>query len=411
MGQKRTTVAERNHFVDLKQAGYTIPEIAEETGWSFECVRYWCRRHRDGGRAALAPPDGRKERGGRMSTFLGVVRFACLRIKKEHPGWGADVARPRMAQRLDRPEETMPSVSTIEQYWAQFGDRLYQRHTKRRPAVKPEPGPTPQAPHERWQADFKEWVPVAGVGKVDVLNIRDEFTPVKIGSFVYPAGQCTGRDVQAALRQAFSQWGLCDRFQTDQDKRLVNSNHDHPFPTLFQLWLVGLGVAHDLAPSAQANGCSERFHRTWHGRVVLGRTFNDLTQLQVVSDEELDWMNRKLPSRGRDCNGRPPLTAYPEAETPRRTYTPDREVELFSMERVYQYLATQHWWRRVTEVGQMSLGSQRYGIGRAYANQDVKVTFDPEHAEFVVEDERQETIKHLTPKNLTVADITDLPPS
>lgn len=408
MGQKRTTVAARNHFIDLKLAGYTIPEIAEETGWAFGCVRYWWRQYRDGGRAALAPPDGRKQRGGRMSTFPGVVRFACLRTKKEHPGWGADVARPRIAQRLDVPEDAMPAVSTIEKYWAQFGDRLYQRHSKRRPKVKSEPGPRPQAPHERWQADFKEWIPVAGIGKVDALNIRDEYSPVKIGSFVFQAGRCTGRDVQVALRQAFRRWGLPDRFQTDRDKRLVNSNHDHPFPTAFQLWLAGLGIAHDLAPSAQANGCSERFHRTWHNRVILGSSFDDLTQLQDVSDEELNWMNSKLPSRGRACHGRPPLVVYPEAKTPRRIFAPDRELELFSMERVYQYLATQHWWRRVSQVGQISLGGQRYGVGMAYAGQDVKATFDAEEAKFVVEDAHQGVIKGLTPKKLTAGEITGL---
>lgn len=411
MGQKRTTIAERHHFIDLKQAGYTIPEIAEEAGWSFGCVRYWWRQYRDGGRTALAPPDERKLRGGRMSTFPGVVRFACLRIKKEHPGWGADVVRPRMAQRRGVPEDEMPSVSTIEKYWASFGDRLYARYRKRRPGVKRERGDKPTEPHERWQADFKEWVSVKGVGRIDVLNIRDEATPVKVGSFVYPARKVTGRDVQKAFRQAFEQWGLCDRVQTDKDKRLVKANHPHPFPTSFTLWLAGLGIAHDLAPSAPENGCSERFNRTWYERVVLGRTVHSQEALQQISDEELYWMNHKLPSRGRACAGRPPLVAYPEAKTPRRIFTPDQELELFSIERVYEYLATQHWWRRVSQVGQISLGGQYYGVGMAYAGQDVKVTFDAEKAEFVVEDAHQEVIKGLTPKNLTAATITGLSPS
>ena len=408
MSQRQTTVAERNELVDLKLRGYTLQEIADKTGWTYGCVRKWWRRYRDQGRAALAPPDGRQQRGGRMSSFPPLVRLSCLRVKKRHLGWGADVARPRVAKRLNLPEDELPSVSTIEKYWAQFGDRLYQRHSQRHPVVKRERGPAPKAPHERWQADFKEWIPVTGVGKVDVLNIRDEFSPVKIGSFVYPAGRCTGRDIQAALRQAFSKWGLCDRFQTDRDKRVVKSNHDHPFPTPIQLWLAGLGIAHDLAPSAQANGCSERFHRTWHNRVVLGRTFDNLAQLQAVSDEELEWMNGRLPSRGRDCKRRTPLEAYPEAETPRRTYSPDRELELFSIKPVYHYLSTQYWWRRATQNGQFSLGGQRYNLGVDNANQDVKITFDADKAEFIVEDAYQVVIKRLTPKGLTIAEITGL---
>jgi transposase-like protein len=69
MSQQNTTVAERHHFVDLKLQGHPLREIAEQTGWSFYCVRYWWRQYRDGGREALDPPDKRKQRGGPMSTF------------------------------------------------------------------------------------------------------------------------------------------------------------------------------------------------------------------------------------------------------------------------------------------------------------------------------------------------------
>jgi len=227
MSQRRTTVAERNHFIDLKLAGHTLKEVAEETGWSFECVRYWWRCCRDGGRKALDPPDGRGQRGGPMSTFPEEVRFSFLRIKKEHPGWGAAVARPRVAERLSLPEDELPSISTIERYWAKFPDRLYQHHHKRQPS-KESKGPKPKEPHERWQADFKEKVRVEGIGRVDVFNIRDDATPVKIGSFVYarykrhyakpsPVGSCviasrpTGRSAwsiaEITLSQAASPFG------------------------------------------------------------------------------------------------------------------------------------------------------------------------------------------------------------
>ena len=130
-----------------------------------------------------------------------------------------------------------------------------------------------------------------------------------------------------------------------------------------------------------------------------------------MSDEELDWMNRKLPSRGRDCNGRSPLQAYPEAENPRRPYSPEKELEIFSLERVYRHLADQHWWRRVSQVGQISLGGHRYSVGRSHACQDVRVTFDADAAEFVVQDSQQVEIKRLRPKGLTVKAITGLEPA
>ena len=407
MGQRRTSVSERNRFVDLKLAGHTLEEIAQETKWSFDCVRHWWRRYRDGGRKGLAPPDGRKQRGGPMSTFPGIIRFAFLRNKKEHPGWGAEVSRPRVAERLTLPEEEMPSVSTIEKYWAQYKGRLYKRQRQRHPVKEKPKGPEPKAPHERWQADFKVKIQVQGLGRTDVFNIRDDFSPVKIGSFVYPYNEWGDRQVQDALRQVFARWGLCDRFQTDKEKRLVNTGA-HPFPSHFTLWLAGLGVEHEFAHCAQENGCAERFHRTWHGRVVEGRSFADHYRLQQVSDEELEWINGRLPSRGRDCNGRPPLEAYPEAKRPRRLYTPEQELEIFSMKRVYRYLAERHWWRRVSKMGQISIGSHRYSAGMAYAYQDVKVSFDADTIEFVVEDSQGEEIRRLEPKGLTVEEITGL---
>jgi hypothetical protein len=408
MSQRQTSVAERHRFIDLKLKGHSLKEIAEQTGWSFHCVRHWWRCYRDGGRGALDPSDERKQRGGHMSMFLGVVRFAFLRIKKEHPKWGAAVARPRIAQRLNIPEEELPCVSTIEKYWAQYRGRLYQRHRRRSPSQTP--GPRPKEPHERWQADFKVRMAVEGLGPTDVFNIRDDASPVKIGSFVYPANEWNDRTVQEALRDAFTRWGLCDRFQTDKETRLVNTSCDEPFPSRFTLWLTGLGVTHELARSAQANGCAERFNRTWHDRVIAGQTFQDYDELQSTSDLELEWINQRLPSRGRACDDQPPLEVYPQAKHPRRPYTRDQELELFSMDRIYQFLVGQHWWRKVSQVGQFSIGGQCCGVGITYASQDVRVAFDSDTIEFAVEDSHGEEIKRFEPQGLTVEEITGLKP-
>jgi transposase-like protein len=408
MIQKKTTIAERNEFVDLKLAGNTIAEIAEKTGWTFYCVRYWWRQFREGGREALAPEDKRKQRG-LMSKFPGVVRFAMLRIKKEHPGWGAPVARLQATKNLNMAPEELPSVSTIEKYWAQYKRRLYKRHRKRYPIEKSEPKSKPEEPHERWQADFKIKMQVSGLGKADVFNVRDDASPVKIGSFVRPSGEWDDRQVQDALRKAFARWGLCDRFQTDRDTRLVSVKRN-PFPTRFILWLVGLGIEHEIAKSAPANGCVERFHRTWFDRVIEGSSYDDLSQLQACSDQALDWINEELPSRGRNCQGRPPLQAYPDARLPRRPFNIDEELAIFSIQRVYEYLSTQSWWRTVSKVGQTGIAGHYYTVGLVYARQDVKFTFDPQTMEFVVKDAQDVEIKRIQPINLTVEEITGLKP-
>jgi transposase len=410
MSQRQTTVAERNHFIDLKQQGHTLKAIAAATGWSYETVRHWWRRFRDGGRNALAPEDGRQQRGGRMSSFPEEVREAFYQVKKAHPGWGAEVARLRLGAELDIAEEQQPSISTIEKYWAERCPDLLSSYRRHPPPPAPAAAPQITAPHERWQLDFKEWMHIEELGYVDVLNIRDEATPVKIGSFVYPARKTTGRHIQEALRLSFCRWGLCDRLQSDHDKRLFNPNHDYPFPTVVTLWLAGLGVAHDIAPSALANGCVERFHRTWFERVVRGSQFDSLQALQAASDQEVYWINYKLPCHGRDCNGQPPLTVYPQALQARRPFSRQREQELFSLQRVYDYLANRFWWRRVNKAGQISLGGQRYGVRMALAGQDVRIDFDAHTAKFVVQTAQEEVVKQLQPKQLTVDHIIGLDP-
>ena len=172
--------------------------------------------------------------------------------------------------------------------------------------------------------------------------------------------------------------------------------------------MTGLGIIHKLARSAQENGCAERFNRTWDGRVIEGQEFQDYDDLQTTSELELEWINQRLPSRGRDCAGRPPLEAYPEAKNPRRPYTPEKELELFSMDRIYEFLADQRWWRKVSAVGQISIDGRRYGVGTAYAIQDVRVAFDSDTIEFVVEDSQGREVKRLEPKGLTVEEITGL---
>ena len=408
MKQKQTTVAERNEFIDLKLAGNTLVEIAEQTGWSFYCVRYWWRQYRDGGREALAPEDQRKQRR-KLSKFPGAVRFALLRIKKRHPKWGAPVARLQAAKDLNMSVAELPSVSAIEKYWAQYKWRLYKRHRTRYPEEKKATKPKPEKPHERWQADAKIKMKVPGLGMVDVFNVRDDASPVKIGSYVCPFGKWDDRWVQNALRKAFANWGLCDRFQTDKDTRLVSVKRN-PFPTRFVLWLIGLGIEHEIAKSAPANGCVERFHRTWFDRVIAGGSYDDLSDLQTSSDQALDWINEELPSRGRNCQGKSPLQAYPEARSPRRSFHPDEELQAFSMQRVYDFLAAQHWWRTVSKVGQAGIGGHFYSVGIAYAHQDVKFTFDAQSAEFVVKDAQDVEVKRIIPKLLTVEEITGLKP-
>ena len=110
--------------------------------------------------------------------------------------------------------------------------------------------------------------------------------------------------------------------------------------------------------------------------------------------------------------------AHPELLTSLRPYRPEWELELFDLKRVDTYLADFTWSRTCTSVGQLRMRKIRYSLGYAWAHQDVSVTFDPDHRQFVFTQIRSETRKGksqpiLDPvlrdaKNLSVEDITGL---
>ena len=99
----------------------------------------------------------------------------------------------------------------------------------------------------------------------------------------------------------------------------------------------------------------------------------------------LPWteLNTVCPSRAGDCEGRSPVTAHPELMVPRRLYCPEQEAALFDLRAVDAYLAQFTWIRTVSAQGQLALGSQHYGLGRAWAGQKVAVQFDAPQRTFV----------------------------
>ena len=61
------------------------------------------------------------------------------------------------------------------------------------------------------------------------------------------------------------------------------------------------------------------------------------------------------------------------------------------------------WIRKVSARGQVSLGSQRYGLGKAWAGQTVSIRFDPEQRQFV--------FTHVKPKTKGRKPQPELPPA
>lgn len=410
-----TTLQQRQEMVRLAQAGYTTQMIASQMGVSRWTARKWRRRGRSGDPAALVSAWGRPATGP-LAQWPALVRYLALRWKRQHPTWGAAYVVQRLRRHPSLLHEPLPSRVSLWRYWRTFGERLFpQRHA-------PEPKlPRAGVVHGVWQLDFKESVEVAGLGAVTFAHARDSVGRATVLHRVHPAEapeqrivKLTTEQIQADCRRAFSQWGLPDAIQTDRASLFCDADLT-PFPTRLTLWWVGLGIEHRLIPrhTPQCNGSVERSHRTLNERTLVGQTFQQAAQLQAQVDTDWHELNSVCPSRAFGCHDRPPLVAHPNLLVARRVYFPEQEAQAFDLQRVDQYLAQFTWLRLVNSHGRLSLGSQRYGLGRAWAGLKVSICFEPDQRVFrftALQPKKSSTTPALAPivrpaLGLTVADL------
>ncbi|MCI0527170.1 MAG: hypothetical protein L0Y56_06985, partial [Nitrospira sp.] len=267
--------------------------------------------------------------------------------------------------------------------------------------------------HGCWQLDADERVDLPGYGEAHILNLVDYASGIKIGSTLFPAHQNGHRcriswsQLRQALRDAFAKWGLPRRIRTDRD-RVIVSPGNYPFPMFFTLWLVGLDIEHELIQRVIENGCVERSHRTWEGRLSGYGPYPQLDQWQEIVDYELWRMNAVLPSRGRHCQRRPPLLVYPEARLPLRGYRPQDELALFDLERVHHYLSHGKWLRHISHQGQFSFNDQKFYVGLLYKRCWVQIIYLDDTDFQVTCPPDDTTINIIQVQGLTVSDITGI---
>ena len=148
---------------------------------------------------------------GPLACAHPLVRYLALRLKRQHPRWGASYIVLQMRSHPGLQGVALPHASTLWRYWQTFGARLLPRR-HRQPPVASTPARTV---HGLWQFDCKESVDVPGVGAVTISQARDVVGRATVLHRVHPAAQAgqrivklTTEQVQADCRQAFLECGL-----------------------------------------------------------------------------------------------------------------------------------------------------------------------------------------------------------
>jgi hypothetical protein len=400
---RATTLEQRVEIGERADRGQSDPTIAAAMGVSIWVVRKWRRKRQRDGRSGLASHMGRPA-SGRLSQTPLEMRDALLKLRQAHPGWGPVTLCLELAEDTRfKGRERVPGRSGAAAYLKGKGlTRKYERHNE---LPQPLVG-IPQTPHEEWEMDAQGVMKVSPAGPVSLINICDVFSTLKIDS--YPClhkSKPSTLDYQLVLRRAFLNYGLPQHFALDHDSVYYDNTSASPFPTLFHLWLIGLGVdvifGDKGEPTDQAT--VERSHQTITAQALTGQSLADGPAIQAALDDRLKFLAYRYPTRTLD--GQPPLVAYPEAVHSGRSYRPEWEADLLDMQRVYRYLAQGRWFRQVTPFGQFYLGNHYYGLGVAFAKQMIEITFDPQTCELVCKSEDAQRSTRLPAQGLALQDL------
>jgi hypothetical protein len=76
-----------------------------------------------------------------------------------------------------------------------------------------------------------------------------------------------------------------------------------------------------------------------------------------------------------------PLKAFPQAIHSKRYYSPQNELELLDLDRIWTFLSHCEWYRKVAKNHVLSLGGQLYAIKEAKPQQQLRITFDEKRKE------------------------------
>jgi transposase InsO family protein len=370
------TEAEKEYIFQRKQDGASLKQIAEEIACKPMTARKWSRHLRDG---TWPRPRGRPP-SGVLSTYPASVRETAVGIKQAHPHWGPANVRLELKDQLALEEEALPSCARLSALFKAECPEAVQ--PRQRHHYRQKPPTTVKHPHQRWQIDSKEAIPLGDEDVATVLDIRDPKGALMITStaFVTTTEQgwrkLTQDEVKDELRMAFAKWGMPLEVQTDREDVFIGAPQSY-FPSYFTLWLVGLGMTHVVSrhgkPTDQAQ--VERTHRTLGDMVWKDTHFDAPEHLQLALDNGRYRYNNELPVQAADCHGQPPLTVHPHANHSGRPFQPSLECILFNMDLVDRYLSSFVWTRKVWASGQVRVGGYAYSLGKMHVGQTVSVQF------------------------------------
>jgi len=302
--------------------------------------------------------------GSTASAFPPTVRQQVLGLRQEHPRWGAGVLRAWLLEQGG--DDPLPSAATIRR-WLR-ADGLPPARAGRKARARPRAA----APHEVWQVDAADQMPLSNGQLVSWLRLVDECSGAVLQTVAFPSvwNKVAPEATRQTFRQAFARWGLPGRLRLDNGFPWGSFSE---LPTALALWLagLGLGLTFNRPRHPRENGVVERSHQTAQAWAEPERCAS-AAELQ----RRLDAMDRIQRERYPRVCGLTRWELYPALRRARRPYSEPWEQQNWSLEAARHYLGKRVAQRTVSSQGQVKVYDHAYYVGRLHKGQQAFVQYN-----------------------------------
>ena len=341
---------ERLRFVARLLEGEKMAPLCREFGISRVTGYKIFNRYKECGLDALFDRSRRPYRQANKLPFQ--VERSILRLKTEHPTWGAPKIRDKLLKLY--PMVKPPAVSTVHAVLDRHG--LVKRRRRRRYKAQGTELREGLSANALWCADYKGEFMLGNRQYCYPLTISDYRSRYLLACEGVPS---TRAELAFTIfERAFKDYGLPDAIRTDNGAPFASGNALFGLSRLSVWWLrLGIQIQRIQPGHPQQNGRHERMHLTLKQDATKPASFNFLQQ-QERFEAFIQVYNHERPHQG--LGGACPGELYTPSA---RIYQPPDEPEYPFHDRTV----------RVTRCGRICIGKRKINLSTVFAGQLVGI--------------------------------------
>lgn len=341
---------ERLRFVARLLDGEKMASVCREFGISRKTGYKIYNRYKDHGLPGLEDRPKAPYRHANKLPFQ--VEKTIIRIKQEHPTWGAPKIRDKLIKEITliRP----PAKSTIHAVLDRHG--LVKRRKRRRYKAQGTDLQDARSPNALWCADFKGQFRLGNRQYCYPLTITDFRSRYLLACEGLESVKENG--AFPVFEQVFREFGLPGAIRTDNGVPFSSPHALYGLSRLSVWWLrLGIAIERIKPGNPQQNGRHERMHLTLKKEATKPPGYNFLQQ-QDKFDDFIGVYNNERPHQG--LNGMYPGELYTPSA---REYRPPEPPDYPYHDRVIQ----------VTRCGRICLGGRKINLSVVFSDQHVGI--------------------------------------